>query len=368
MTDVFSLADDLGPEKVIHISKPAAGLSAILVVDNVAAGPSIGGCRMAPDVTLAECARLARAMTLKNAAAGLPHGGGKSVIIADPAMPEADKERLIRAFAQAIGQIADYIVGPDMGTDERCMGWAKDEIGRAVGLPREIGGIPLDEIGATGFGVAIAAEAAEAFSGVALKGARVAVQGFGAVGHHAARFLAERGAVLVAASDSQGCVVDPRGIDIAALAEVKRQGGSVTDLGQGQAAERDAVIEADCDILIPAARPDVIHERNAGRVRARLILEGANIPATKAAEARLHERGVLVVPDFIANAGGVICASVEYHGGAEAQAFAAIEEKIRRNTAEVLERAKAAGTPPRAAADALALERVRAAQALRRFR
>jgi len=368
MTEVFSLADDLGPEKVIHMSKPAAGLSAILVVDNVAAGPSIGGCRMAPDVTLAECARLARAMTLKNAAAGLPHGGGKSVIVGNPAMPEADKERLIRAFAQAIGQIADYIVGPDMGTDERCMGWARDEIGRAVGLPRAIGGIPLDEIGATGFGVAIAAEAAEEFSGVALKGARVAVQGFGAVGHHAVGFLAERGAVLVAASDSRGCIADPQGIDIAALAEVKRRGGSVTDLGQGQAAERNAAIEADCDILIPAARPDVIHERNVERVRARLILEGANIPATKAAEARLHERGVLVVPDFIANAGGVICASVEYHGGAEAQAFAAIEEKIRRNTAEVLARAKAAGTPPRAAADALALERVRSAQALRRFR
>jgi glutamate dehydrogenase/leucine dehydrogenase len=367
MSDVFALADEFGPDKVIHIHKPAAGLRAILVVDNVAAGPAIGGARMAPDVTLAECARLARAMTLKNAAAGLPHGGGKSVIFADPAMPEDAKEALIRAFARAIGPIGDYIVGPDMGTNERCMGWAKDEIGRAVGLPREIGGIPLDEIGATGFGVAIAGEAAEAFSGVKLDGARVAVQGFGAVGHHAARFLAERGAILVAASDSKGCAVDPKGLDIAALAAIKARGGAVTDIG-GQTVDRDAAVESDCDILIPAARPDVINLANADRIKARLILEGANIPATLEAEEALHRRGVLIVPDFIANAGGVICASVEYHGGSEAQALAVIEEKIRRNTEEVLSRARAAQSTPRAAAEAMARERVKAAQLLRRFR
>jgi glutamate dehydrogenase/leucine dehydrogenase len=367
MNGVFGLADDLGPDKVIHIWKPKLGLRAILVVDNVAAGPAIGGARMAPDVSLRECARLARAMTLKNAMAGLPHGGAKSVIFGDPAIPEARKEKLIRAFAQAIGPIADYIPGPDMGTNERCMAWIHDEIGRAVGLPREIGGIPLDEIGATGFGVAIAAEAAEEFAGVGLGGARVAVQGFGAVGHHVARFLTERGARLVAASDSKGCISDPGGLDIATLAAIKARGGSVTELGTGTASGRDAVIEAECDILIPAARPDVIHEGNADRIKARLILQGANIPATEAAERSLHARGVLSVPDFIANAGGVICASVEYHGGAQAQVFAAIEEKIRRNTTEVLSRARAGKTAPREAATALAMERVRAAQALRRF-
>jgi glutamate dehydrogenase/leucine dehydrogenase len=367
MSDVFALADDLGPDKVIHIHKPKVGLKAILVVDNVAAGPSIGGARMAPDVSLTECARLARAMTLKNAAAGLAHGGGKSVIFGDPAMPEERKEELVRAFARAIGPIDDYIIGPDMGTNERCMGWARDEIGRAVGLPREIGGIPLDEIGATGFGVAIASEAAEAFCDVKLKGARVAIQGFGAVGHHAARFLAERGAVLVAASDSRGTVMDTGGIDIAALAAVKAQGGKVTDLGRGWTGPREAVIEAECDIFVPAARPDVITEANADGIRARLILEGANIPSTPGAEEILHRRGVLVVPDFIANAGGVICAAVEYHQGSEPQAFAAIEDKIRRNTTEVLARARAENTTPRAAAVAMATERVRAAMALRRF-
>jgi len=367
MSDVFSIADDLGPDKVIHIHKPKIGLRAILVVDNVAAGPAIGGARMAPDATLEECARLARAMTLKNAAAGLAHGGGKSVIVADPGIPEAEKEELVRAFARAIEPIADYIVGPDMGTNERCMGWAHDEIGRAVGLPREIGGIPLDEIGATGFGVAIAAEVAQEFCDVRLDGARVAVQGFGAVGHHAARFLAERGARLVAASDSRGCIGDPGGIDIAALAAIKQQGGSVTELGKGSVTERDAVIEADCDILVPADRPDVINESNAARVKARLIVEGANIPSTAGAQRQLHERGILVVPDFIANAGGVICASVEYHGGSESQALATIEDKIRHNTTAMLGRARSGQSIPRAAATALALERVRAAQSLRRF-
>ena len=182
-------ADDLGPARVIHLHQPALGLAATVVLDNLACGPAIGGLRMALDVTTAECARLARAMTLKNAAAGLPHGGGKSVLRADPRLPVADKERLIRAFAAALRHEHGYIVGPDMGTDETCMAWVKDEIGRAVGLPRALGGIPLDEIGATGWGVCHATEVALARLGRSLEGARVVVQGFGAVGRHAARFL-----------------------------------------------------------------------------------------------------------------------------------------------------------------------------------
>jgi glutamate dehydrogenase (NAD(P)+) len=144
MTEVFKLIDELGPEKVIYINNNTVQLRAIVVVDNTTCGPSIGGVRMAPDVTLEECSRLARAMTLKNAAAGLAHGGGKSVIFADPTMPQKEKERLMRAFASAIRQIEDYIPGPDMGTNETCMGWVHDEISRAVGLPSVIGGIPLD--------------------------------------------------------------------------------------------------------------------------------------------------------------------------------------------------------------------------------
>jgi glutamate dehydrogenase/leucine dehydrogenase len=139
MEDAFRFADELGPFKLVHICRPAIGLRAVVAIDNIACGPAIGGVRMAPDVSTEEAFRLARAMTFKNAAAGLPHGGGKSVIFADPKMPRAGKERLIRAFAAAIGNLTEYIPGPDMGTDELAMGWIKDEIGRAVGLPREIG-------------------------------------------------------------------------------------------------------------------------------------------------------------------------------------------------------------------------------------
>ncbi len=185
----FRYADHLGPKSIHHFYEPATGLMAILVVDNVAAGPAIGGCRMAPDVTLDECYRLARAMTLKNAAAGLPHGGAKSVIVANPE-DYANKEQLVRAFAQMIGPIEDYIVGPDMGTDELCMAWCHDVIGRCVGMPRAIGGIPLDDIGATGYGLAESVGVAAEFLNLDLKGATFAIQGYGSVGIHTARFLA----------------------------------------------------------------------------------------------------------------------------------------------------------------------------------
>lgn len=367
MSDLFRFADALGPEKVLVIYKPRLDLRAIVVVDNVAAGPALGGCRMAPDVTFEECFRLARAMTMKNAAAGLPHGGGKSVIMADPAMPAERKELTMRAFAQAIRELSDYIPGPDMGTNERAIAWVHDEIGRAAGLPRELGGIPLDEIGATGFGVAIAAEVAQDFCDVKLAGARVAVQGFGAVGRHAARFLAERGAILVAASDSSGAIVNPKGLDVAALTSFKAEGRSVADFPGGKRLDRDAIIGVDCDILIPAAHPDVITMANVDSIRARLVLQGANIPASSEAEDRMHARGILSIPDFIANAGGVICGSVEYHGGTQSIAFQNIEEKIRTNTRAVLEVVRARKVTPRRAALDLAGERVRTAMSYRRF-
>jgi glutamate dehydrogenase (NAD(P)+) len=362
----FAYADDLGPEKVIELYDPAAGLKAIVVVDNSAAGPGIGGTRIAPDVTVAECYGLARAMTFKSAAAGLPHGGAKSVIVGDPLMQAPEKERLIRAFARALADISDYIPGPDMGTNEECMAWIRDEIGRAAGLPRELGGIPLDVIGATGFGLAVAAEVAEDHCGVRLKGARVAVQGYGAVGYHTACYLAEKGAILVAAADSGGMTSNPAGLDVEALARLVRSGRSVTEHPDGRPDDREAIVGADCDIWIPAARPNVLTAENVSEIKARLVLQGANIPATPEAEALLHARGVLSIPDFIANAGGVICASVEYHGGNEATAMASIREKIERNTDEVLRRARREETTPRAAAQAMAIERVRRAMSFRR--
>jgi glutamate dehydrogenase (NAD(P)+) len=214
MEDLFGFADPFGPAKIIHIHRPSLNLRAIVVIDNTSCGVAVGGVRMAPDVSTEECFRLARAMTWKNAAAGLAHGGGKSVIFGDARMPMDQKEQLIRAFADAIRDLADYVPGPDMGTNELCMGWIKDETGRAVGLPAAIGGIPLDEIGATGFGLAVCTDVARSFIGLELRGARVVVEGFGAVGKHAARFLAEKGAILVGASDTSGTLTDPAGLDV----------------------------------------------------------------------------------------------------------------------------------------------------------
>lgn len=365
--DPFAYSDELGPAKVLHLAGPLPGLRAIVVVDNVACGPAIGGTRMAADATLEECARLARAMTLKNAAAGLPHGGAKSVILADPNMPLAQKENILRAFGCAISDVRDYIPGPDMGTNEQCMAWVHDETGRAVGLPPEIGGIPLDEIGATGFGVAVAAEAAQDFCDVKLDGARVAVQGFGAVGQHAARFLGQKGAVLVAAADSRATVADAGGLDVEKLIAVKADRRSLADAGQGSVLDRDDIVGIDCDIWIPAARPDVITGQNVDTLKARLVVQGANIPVTKDAERALHGRGVISITDFIANAGGVICAAVEHRGGTGTQAFAEIEEKVRQNTRHVLEASKSEGVPPHKAAGNLAKARLHAAMSNRRW-
>ena len=194
MSDPLDWADDLGPEQIVYLHDAAAGLRAIVAIDNTAAGASIGGLRMASDVSAEEAFRLARAMTFKNAAAGLPHGGGKAVLFGDPHCSEDEKESLVRAFAQAIRNLEGYIPGPDMGTNERCMAWIHDEIGRAVGLPPEIGGIPLDEIGATGLGLAVSAEVASSYCDLKLDGARVAIQGYGNVGRHAARLLGSAGA------------------------------------------------------------------------------------------------------------------------------------------------------------------------------
>jgi glutamate dehydrogenase (NAD(P)+) len=305
-------------------------------------------------------------MTLKSAAAGLPHGGGKAGILTPDGFDPADHQRVIRAFAQSIRGMSDYIPGPDMGTDETAMAWIKDEIGRAVGLPALLGGIPLDEIGATGFGLAVCAEALQAAGRLTLSGARVAIQGFGAVGRHAARALVQRGAVVVAVSDITGAVHDPDGLDVPALVAYKTARGLADYPDAKLLDRRDDLLTLDCDVLVPAAQPDVLHDGNVDAVRARIVLSGANIPATPEVEARLAARGVLCVPDFIANAGGVICAAIEWRGGNRAEAFATIDERIRANTLELLERVDATGALPRAAGEVMARSRLARAKRYRR--
>lgn len=363
----FRFADELGPMKIIHVYEPVIGLKAVLVVDNVAMGPSIGGLRMATDVSTEECFRLARAMTLKNAAAGLRHGGGKSVLFGDPAMDIGQKENLIRCLAKALRGEEEYIFGPDMGTNEECMAWVRDEIGRSVGLPREVGGIPLDELGATGWGLSHATDVAAGYCDFDLNGARFAVQGFGAVGKHSARFLSDMGAVMVAASDSKETIYNPDGLDINELIRIKDVGGRLNDYAGGTVLGREDIIGIQCEIWIPAARPDVINEKNVKQLKTKLVVAGANIPATPGAEKIMGEMGILTIPDFIANAGGVICAAMEYQGATETAAFDAIKDKIRRNTRQILEDSANNKILPREAAVRLATNRVKKAMEYRRF-
>ena len=198
-----------------------------------------------------------------------------------------------------------------------------------------------------------------------MRGARVAVEGFGNVGRNASRFLAEKGAKLVAASDSSGVIYNSAGLDVSAISDVKSKTGSVVNAKGVEKLPLAALFEVDCDILIPASRPDCIHADNAAKIKAKLVLQGANIPATAEAEQILFERGVINVPDFIANAGGVICGAVEYHGGSESAAFERIDQEIRRNTREVLARSRAEKLLPRTTALELAMERVRRAMGYR---
>ncbi len=355
--------DELGPAKILQVHDPGSGLHGFVVVDNIALGPAIGGVRISPTVTPLEVSRLARTMTLKSAIAGLDHGGGKAGIVADP--KQANIEQIFRAFARMMGGVEEYVPAPDMGSDETMMVWIKEEIGRVLGLPEEVGGLPLDKLGATGCGVAECAEIACNYAGLQLRGATVAIQGFGNVGRAAARFLAEKGAIIVAASDSRGTLAHSEGLNIEDLLVTKQDKGTVIESPQGTALPGEAIFELDCDILVPAATPDVIHRGNLEQVKAKLILQGANIPVTLEAEAILAKRGVLVVPDFIANAGGLIMAAMEYRKKSAQEAFVAITRKIQKNTDKILQKAQQEKLLPRAAAEQLALERVKAAMAMR---
>ncbi|MBO2460757.1 Glu/Leu/Phe/Val family dehydrogenase [Actinomadura violacea] len=375
MSDVLALMDEWGPERVVCVSDARTGMRGVLVIDNTARGMGKGGMRMSPTVTVAEVARLARVMTYKWAGADLFFGGAKAGIAADPASP--DREAVLRAFVRALAQEipARYVAGLDMGLTERDAAVVQDELGdrgAAVGTPHALGGMPYDELGVTGYGVAEAADATARDAGLELSGARVAVQGFGAVGHAAARRLAELGATVVAVSTVHGALHDPDGLDVARLlalrdeagdAAVKEYGGRLLDVG--------AELLVPADVLVPAALQDVIGEDVAARIQARIVVEGANLPTDRPAQRVLAARGVTVVPDFVANAGGVVAAGFAMDARYSAfrpdpgAVFAAVSAKMRDNTAAVLAAARAQGTTPHEAALALAQERVRAAMELK---
>lgn len=359
--EIFGYADELGPEKVLHFYDPKLNLRGILVVDNTALGPAIGGIRMTPDVTTQEIFRLARAMTFKNSAAGIPYGGGKGGIRGDPTV--SNKDEIIRAYAKFLRPHTDYIPGPDMGTNEHCMAIILDEIGRAIGLHRELGGIPLDEIGVTGYGAGEAAELAAGYINLELKKATAAIEGFGAVGQACFRSLAGKGVKVVAVSDINGAIYNPKGLNWDGLVTVEPETGRVSKLWNreykdGQRLSGAELFKLDVDILIPGARPDVITMENVKDIKARMVLEAANIPATREAEKYLGDNHILVVPDFIANAGGVIAGAVELKKGTIEEAFQTIKRKIRENVKAVLELAYEEKIYPREAAEKLAKDRV----------
>jgi glutamate dehydrogenase (NAD(P)+) len=290
-------------------------------------GPTKGGVRYHPDVTLDEVTALAMLMTWKCALMGLPYGGAKGGISCDATrMSRSELERMTRRYTSeiilVIGPDQD-IPAPDMYTDERVMAWMMDtySMQRGVTTPGVVTGKPLllgGSLGrreATGRGVCYVVRAAARERGMPLAGARVAVQGFGNVGSIAAKLLHEDDCRIVAVSDRHGGIYNPQGLDIPKLMAACTADGHVSQHLDGDRISNQELLELECDVLIPAATGGQITERNAGRVRATIIAEGANGPTTPGADRILAERGVMVIPDILANAGGVAVSYFEWVQG-----------------------------------------------------
>lgn len=385
--------DDWGPEKVLSVYDPDTGMKGVLVIDNTAAGPGKGGIRFSKTTSAQEVFRLARTMTWKCAAAGLPFGGAKAGIIGNPA--DVDRVGWIKSFAKMIRPYCplQYIAATDIGTTELDMAIFAHEIGdmrACTGKPQELGGIP-HELGTTGYGVAVAldstmdvlkTQSSTTKMAISDKGsAKVSIQGFGNVGSFTAKFLHMRGFRVVANSDISGMIYDPSGIDVPRLMKDMRGKNKFADLKKEEhnksryrIRSKEDIFEIDSDIFIPAAVSDSVNDRSAPKLLkhgTKVVIEAANIPTSLSADRYLHENGVLIVPDFIANAGGVIGSFVEYKGGTEKEAFDLIAYKISRNVKSVLaksimeEPAKEYKTP-RAVAMEIAKERVHRAMLLRR--
>ena len=354
--------DEFGPEKVLEVYNSKSGMHGFLVLDNLNRGTGKGGIRMTPTVTIEEVAALARIMTWKTAMANLPFGGAKAGIIADDRqISPQKKDEIIRAFAEAIKEYcpSKYIAAPDINTAEHEMEVFSKAIGSkkaCTGKPEELGGIP-HELGSTGFGISHATLVALKFMKKDPRKMTFAIEGFGNVGSFAAKFLSDQGMRFVAVSDSRGCLFRKEGIDYYKLVEVKKKTGSVTNyLGNRQVCEH--IIATDVDVLITAAVPDVIKIGDVNKVKAKLIVEGSNIPMKIEVEEALHKKGILVIPDFVANAGGVISSYVEYINGTKQKMFKLVQEKITKNTSLVLKHAFKKKIKPRDAAVEVAKARV----------
>jgi glutamate dehydrogenase (NAD(P)+) len=286
-------------------------------------GPMKGGLRFHPAVTADEMVSLASVMTWKTAVVNLPYGGAKGGIACDPSqMGVKEIERLTRKYVDqihdVIGPTRD-IAAPDVNTNPQVMAWIMDQYSRYHGhSPAVVTGKPLDLYGskgreaATGRGILYAAREVLRDVGLPIRGTRFALQGFGNVGSHSARLLFEDGGSIVAVSDVHGGVRNPAGLDVAGLFEHVKRHGTVKGFPQGTACQPNDVLGADCEVLIPAALGNVLTKDNANVVRAKIVIEGANAPTHPQADEIFEKRGVVVVPDILANAGGVTVSYFEW--------------------------------------------------------
>ncbi|MDY7577888.1 Glu/Leu/Phe/Val dehydrogenase [Herbaspirillum sp. RTI4] len=320
------------PKRVLIVDVPIerddgsiAHFEGYRVQHNTSRGPGKGGVRFHQDVTLSEVMALSGWMTVKNAAVNVPYGGAKGGIRVDPkTLSRGELQRMTRRYTSEIGIIIGPnkdIPAPDVGTDSQIMAWMMDTYsmnqgstasGVVTGKPISLGG-SLGRNEATGRGVFVVGCEAASKLGLEIKGARVIVQGFGNVGGIAARLFADAGALIVGVQDHKSTVVRSSGLDVAALqAHITATGSVAGFAGADEISDRSQFWGLDCDILVPAALEQQITAENAHRIRAKLILEGANGPTTPEADDILHDKGVLIVPDVIANAGGVTVSYFEW--------------------------------------------------------
>jgi glutamate dehydrogenase (NAD(P)+) len=346
------------------------------VVHNVARGPSKGGLRYHPGVTLEETKALAMWMTWKCALMGLPFGGAKGGVVCDPKqLTVTELERMTRRYTtEIINQIGPEvdIPAPDVGTSAREMAWIFDTfsmnkgysvLGVVTGKPLQVGG-SLGRVEATARGAAFCVREALRKRDQGVAGRRVAVQGFGNVGRNLARILAEDGATIVGVSDSVGGIYKPNGIDVDAVTAHKQETGSVQGLEGSEDVSNDELLLLECDVLAPCALEQVITRDNADRIRAGIVCEGANGPVTPDADRILDDRGILVLPDVLANAGGVVVSYFEWVQGLqeyfwkESEVNAKLNDIVTRAFAETWRMHEERSLPMREGAYAIAVGRV----------
>ncbi len=370
-------------KKAVEVSIPTSlddgsvrAFTGYRVTHNIARGPSKGGIRYHPDVTLDEVKALAMWMTWKCSLMGLPFGGAKGGVICDPkTMSRGELERMTRRFtSEIINEIGPEkdIPAPDVGTNASTMAWMFDTfsmnkghsvLGVVTGKPLTIGG-SLGREEATARGGLFCLEAALRRTDRSLDGLRVAVQGFGNVGSYFAKFVAERGGRVVAVSDSSGGIYNANGVDVAAAFAHKRDGGSLVELKGGDRITNDELVTIDCDVFAPCALEQVVTGENADAVKAKVLVEGANGPVTPAADDILEANGVLILPDVLANAGGVVVSYFEWVQGLqeyfwkEDEVNARLNEIVTRAFEETWETRTERSTSMRLAAYGLAVQRV----------